>query len=154
MLPRSQGKDARTPVDRPVVGALAVHAAVREKWGLREVVDQVAPTKGDVSVGTLVEVMVLNRLLNPQAMDAVGEWAAGAAVTDLDGLTADQLNDDRLGRMRETVAERPFVAKRRDAEHRREEGQPRHAPPPRPPLAHPTRDPQTPRPPRQGAANL
>ena len=97
--------DARTQVDTPVVGALAVLAAVREKWGLREVVDQVAPTKGDVSVGTLVEVMVLNRLLNPQAMDAVGEWAAGAAVTDLDGLTADQLNDDRLGRLRETVAE-------------------------------------------------
>ena len=52
--------DARTQVDTPVVGALPVLAAVREKWGLREVVDQVASTKGDVSVGTRVEVMVLN----------------------------------------------------------------------------------------------
>lgn len=97
--------DARTQVDTQVVGALPVLAGVLEKWGLREVLDQVAPTKGDVSVGTLVEVMVLNRLLNPKAMYSVGEWAAGAAVTDLYGLTADQLNDDRLGRLLETVAD-------------------------------------------------
>ena len=55
--------DARTPVDTPVVGALPVLAAVLEKWGLWEVVDQVAPSKEDVSVGTRVEVMVLNSII-------------------------------------------------------------------------------------------
>ena len=54
---------------------------------------------------TLVEVLVTNRLLNPQAMYAVGDWAAAAAVTGYFGLTAEQLNDDRLGRMLERIAE-------------------------------------------------
>jgi transposase len=97
--------DARTQVDTQVVGALPLVGALLEKWGLAELVDQVAPWDGDVALGTLVEVLVTNRLLNPQAMYAIGDWAAGAAVTDYFGLTAEQLNDDRLGRALERVAD-------------------------------------------------
>jgi transposase len=44
-------------------------------------------------------------LLNPKAMYAVGNWAASSAVTDYFGLTTEQLNDDRLGRALERIAD-------------------------------------------------
>jgi transposase len=97
--------DARTQVDTQVVGALPLVGAMLEQWGLAGIVDQVAPWDGDVPLGSLVEVLVTNRLLNPQAMYAVGDWAAAAAVTDYFGLTAEQLNDDRLGRALERLAD-------------------------------------------------
>src|SRR5437762_11182137 len=93
-----------TRCEAQVVGALPLVGAMLEQWGLADIVDQVAPWDGDVLLGTLVEVLVTNRLLNPQAMYAVGDWAAGAAVTDYFGLTAAQLNDDRLGRALERLA--------------------------------------------------
>jgi transposase len=97
--------DARTRFDTQVVGALPVVAAMLEQWGLAAIVDQVVPWNGDVPLGTLVEVLVANRLLNPQAMYAIGDWAEEAAVTDYYGLSAEQLNDDRLGRALEHLAE-------------------------------------------------
>ena len=97
--------DARARVDTQVVGALPVVGAILEQWGLAGIVDEVAPWEGDVPLGTLVEVLVMNRLLNPQAMYALGDWAAKAAVTDYFGLTAEQLNDDRLGRALERIAD-------------------------------------------------
>jgi transposase len=102
--------DAHTRFDTQLVGALPVVGAMLERWGLADIVDQVVPWDGDVPLGTLVEVMVMNRLLNPKAMYAVGEWAAQASVTDYFGLSAEQLNDDRLGRALERVAEHGMVA--------------------------------------------
>jgi transposase len=97
--------NASTRFDTQVVGALPVVAAMLDKWGLAEIVDRVVPWEGDVPLGALVEVLVLNRLLNPQAMYEVGAWAEQAAVTDYYGLTAEQLNDDRLGRALERLAD-------------------------------------------------
>ncbi len=102
--------DARTRVDTQIVGALPVVAAVLQQWGLADTVNRVVPWQGDVPLGTLVEVLVVNRLLNPKAMYAVGDWAAHAAVTDYFGLTAEQLNDDRLGRALERIAEHGLEA--------------------------------------------
>jgi hypothetical protein len=96
--------DASTRFATQVVGALPVVAALLEQWGLADLIDRVVPWQGDVPLGTLVEVLVVNRLLHPQAMYAVGDWAEGAAVTDYYGLTAAQLNDDRLGRALEQLA--------------------------------------------------
>jgi transposase len=76
-----------------------------QQWGLADVVDRVVPWEGTTPLGTLVEVLVTNRLLDPKAMYAVGDWAAQAAVTDYYGLTAEQLNDDRLGRALERLAD-------------------------------------------------
>jgi hypothetical protein len=96
---------ARTRVDTQIVGALPVVGAILEQWGLGDIVDQMVPWDGDVALGTLVEVLVVNRLLEPKAMYAVGDWAKTAAVTDYFGLTAEQLNDDRLGRALERIAD-------------------------------------------------
>jgi transposase len=97
--------DASTRFETQVVGALPLVVAMLPKWGLGDIVDQVVPWEGEVPLGDLVEVLVVNRLLNPQAMYEVGAWAETAAVTDFFGLTAEQLNDDRLGRALERIAE-------------------------------------------------
>jgi transposase len=55
-------------------------------------------------LGTLVEIMIANRLLNPQALYRIGEWAHQAGLTDYYGVTAEQLNDDLLGRALEREA--------------------------------------------------
>lgn len=102
--------DTRTRVDTQLVGALPVVAAVLEQWGLGDILDQVVPWDGDVPLGTLVEVLVVNRLLEPKAMYAVGDWAKTAAVTDYFGLSAEQLNDDRLGRALERIADHGLEA--------------------------------------------
>jgi transposase len=102
--------DAHARVDTQVVGALPLVAAMLEHWGLANIVDHVVPWEGDVPLGTLVEVLVTNRLLNPKALYAIGEWAAAAAVTDYYGLSAEQLNDDRLGRALERIAEHGSAA--------------------------------------------
>jgi hypothetical protein len=52
----------------------------------------------------LAEILIANRLLGPEAMYRVGEWAENAGLTDYYGVTAQQLNDDRLGRMLKRAA--------------------------------------------------
>ena len=97
--------DASTRFDTQIVGALPVIAEFCEQLRVGETVDQVVPWKGDVPLGDLVEVMVINRLLEPKAMFRIGEWARTASVTDYFGLTTEQLNDDRLGRALERIAD-------------------------------------------------
>lgn len=97
--------DAYTRFDTARVGAMPLIAAMFDKIGLRRAVNELVPYQGDVDLGALVEVMVLNRLLQPKAMFKIGDWAQDASVTDFYGLTAEQLNDDRLGRALERIAE-------------------------------------------------
>lgn len=97
--------DAHTRFDTQVVGALPVVAAMLEQWDLAAIVDRSVPWQGGVPLGTLVEVLVVNRLLQPQAMYEIGAWAEDAAVTDYYGLSAEQLNDDLLGRALERIAD-------------------------------------------------
>ncbi|MFM9962245.1 MAG: DUF4277 domain-containing protein [Planctomycetaceae bacterium] len=73
--------------------------------GLAKIIDDNTPWEGEVPLGMLVEILIANRLICPQAMYQLGEWAQEAAVTDYFGLTAEQLNDDRFGRALERIAE-------------------------------------------------
>lgn len=75
---------------------------------LAEWIDQSVPWEGDVPLGKLVEVMVCNRLLNPKAQYKIGEWAQRSGVCEYYDLTAEQLNDDRLGRALERIAQHAF----------------------------------------------
>jgi transposase len=98
--------DARTRFQTQIVGALPVIAHYFEQLDLAATIDGLVPWEGDVPLGTLVEILVANRLLQPKALFRVGQWAQAAALTDYYGLTAEQLNDDRLGRALERLAER------------------------------------------------
>src|SRR4051812_41856003 len=97
--------DAHTRYQPQIVGALPVITHFLERIALAATIDQLVPWEGDVPLGTLVEVLVANRLLQPKALFRVGQWAESAALTDYYGLTAEQLNDDRLGRALERLAE-------------------------------------------------
>jgi transposase len=95
--------DARTRFQSVTIGALPVLSAFMDKWGLSEIIDEVIPWEGGVPLGTLVEVLMLNRLQRPEAQYAIGEWAVESGVADFYGLTAEQLNDDLLGRALERL---------------------------------------------------
>jgi transposase len=96
--------DATTRFDTQIVGALPVITAYLEQLHLADHINELVPWEGDVPLGTLVEVLVINRLLNPKAMFRVDEWAQKAALADYFELEPGQLNDDRLGRALERLA--------------------------------------------------
>lgn len=96
--------DAATRFDTQIVGALPVMTAYLDRLQLADHINELVPWEGAIPLGTLVEVMVCNRLLHPQALFKVDEWAQTAAVTDYFGLEPGQLNDDRLGRALERLA--------------------------------------------------
>jgi transposase len=96
--------DAHTRFQTQIVGALPVITHYLEQIDLAATIDHLVPWEGDVPLGTLVEVLITNRLLQPKALFRVGQWAQAAALTDYYGLTAEQLNDDRLGRVLERLA--------------------------------------------------
>src|SRR6478736_8689289 len=96
--------DAQTRFRTQLVGALPAITHYFDELDLAATIDGLVSWEGDVPLGTLVEVLVANRLLQPKALFRVGQWAEAAALTDYYGLTAEQLNDDRLGRALERLA--------------------------------------------------
>lgn len=101
--------DATTRFNTERVGALPVIAAYLEKLRLREIIDEVVPWDGEVSLGTLVEVMVCNRMLNPKAQYKIAEWSERSGICEYYGVSREELNDDRLGRALERVATHAFA---------------------------------------------
>ncbi len=80
------------------VGAIPVVYPLLEALQVREIVNAQRPSKADIDLGRLVEVLTLNRLLAPQPLYHVGDWAAQTVVTTLMGVNAAQLYDQRFGR--------------------------------------------------------
>jgi transposase len=95
--------DASTRFDTEVVGALPVITHYLERLRLANIIDELVPWEGAVPLGTLVEIMVINRLLNPKALFRIDAWAEQTGLTRYYGLEARQLNDDRLGRALERL---------------------------------------------------
>ena len=97
--------DARTRFDTRIVGGLPVVQALLGALEVARCVDESVPWEGDIPLGTLVEILICNRLLAPSALFRVGDWAEEASVTDYYGVTQEQLNDDRLGRALDRLSE-------------------------------------------------
>jgi transposase len=93
-----------TLYDTQVVGSLPVLVEYFDRIKLAEAINETVPWEGEVPLGTLVEVLVLNRLLNPKAMFRIDAWANESGVAAYYGLKPGELNDDRLGRALERVA--------------------------------------------------
>ena len=72
--------DAATRFDTRIVGALPVVTDYLDKLNLAAHIDELVPWEGDVPLGTLVEVMICNRLLQPKALFRLDQWAQTAAV--------------------------------------------------------------------------
>ena len=97
--------DATIRFDTNVVGAMPVIVSYFDRLGLRDVINELVPWQGEVPLGDLIEILILNRLLNSKAMFKIGDWTAKASVDEFYGLSATDLNDDRLGRALERIAE-------------------------------------------------
>src|SRR5262249_4340698 len=102
-LPGGSTMDASIQYQTQIVGARPAITAYFDELDLAATVDRIVPWEGEIPLGTLVEVLITNRLLRPKALFRIGEWAEAAAVTDYYDLTAAQLNDDRLGRALERL---------------------------------------------------
>jgi transposase len=96
--------DATTRFNTKRVGAFPFVVAYLEKMELSSVIDEVVPWEGEVPLGTLVEIMVCNRMLNPKAQYKIDKWAKDSGTSDYYEIDPEQLNDDRLGRALERVA--------------------------------------------------
>jgi hypothetical protein len=57
--------DASTRFDTQIVGSLPVITEYLDRLNMAEHLNELVPWEGDVPLGTLVEVMICNRLLNP-----------------------------------------------------------------------------------------
>jgi transposase len=80
------------------VGAIPVLYPLLEAMQVRETINALRWTKADVDLGRLVEILTLNRLMAPQPLSHVGEWATQTVVASMFGLKAEQLYDQRFGR--------------------------------------------------------
>ena len=95
--------DASTRFDTQTVGALPVIVEYLERLQVAKTIDRLIPWQGEVPLGTLVEIMIINRLLAPQPLFRLDEWAQKTGVAAFYGLEPGQLNDDRIGRSLERL---------------------------------------------------
>lgn len=96
--------DATTRFTTERVGALPMMAAYLEKLGISDIVNEHVSWEGGIDLGTLVSVMMCNRLLNTKPQYKIGEWAGSAGVCRYFQVSAESLNDDLLGRALDRVA--------------------------------------------------
>ena len=95
--------NASTRFDTQVVGALPVVIDFLQRLKLADIINKAVPWEGNVPLGTLVEILVLNRLLDPTALFRIDVWAQKSGVADYYSLAPGQLNDDLLGRALERL---------------------------------------------------
>ena len=88
------------------LGSLPVIADFSGRLDIAGIIDRACPMRDIalVSHGQVIEALIANRLTQPQAMVAVADWARDWAVQEVYGLSADTLNDDRLGRALDAIA--------------------------------------------------
>jgi transposase len=95
---------ATVPVQTQVIGALPVVQAFFDKLDFAGTIDQLVPWEGEVPLGTLTEILVANRLLDPKPLYRLGQWAEQTGLTGFYQVSAAQLNDDLFGRALERLA--------------------------------------------------
>lgn len=78
-----------------------------DRLSLARIIDDEIPiaTQGLVGHGTIFTALVMNKLHSSTPLYLVQDWAAVTAMDYLLKVAPDQLNDDRLGRMLEAVAD-------------------------------------------------
>lgn len=85
------------------VGSMLFLYPILKELAVAEVVDQCCPTEAEVEHGTVLSVLVLNRLTAPRPLYKVARWMAFTILPLVLGVAARKFNDDRLGRTLEAV---------------------------------------------------
>ena len=96
------------------IGPLVLTSPVLGHLSFREIVNHHCPIaeQGDIEHGITAELVVQCRLSDPRALYDMEDWAEKYAIPELypeiEG--AEQLNDDRMGRMLDAIYEhRPII---------------------------------------------
>jgi transposase len=104
--PRAQYVDGPGPKK---LGALPVVAEFCRRLCVREIIDRLCPMRevatARATVGQVVEALIANRLTSPSPMVGVVDWARDFAVEEVYGIPAGALNDDKVIRTLDAVAE-------------------------------------------------
>jgi transposase len=85
------------------VGAVPVVYPLLEALQVRETINELRQTRADIDLGRVVELLILNRLLAPQPLYRVGEWASQTVVLPMFDLARPLLYDQRFGRALEDL---------------------------------------------------
>ncbi len=80
------------------LGAIPVLMPILRRLQVAQIVDQHCPGKEQVSHGTTVVALGLNRLMSPRPLYRVSQWMAETVLEDTLGVSSEQLYDVRLGR--------------------------------------------------------
>jgi transposase len=80
------------------VGAVPVLYPFLEALDLLAQVNDLRPSKAAIDLGRLTLLLTLNRLMSPQPLYKVGQWASQTVLPQVLGLAVAQLYDNRLGR--------------------------------------------------------
>ena len=91
---------------RRLVGPLLLVAHYLDRLGVAKLVDALVPVRGRALLthGEVIAVLAASRLCSPSPLYDIAGWASSAAVSELLGVPAMLLNDDRLGRALEALA--------------------------------------------------
>ena len=95
------------PSVEKALGSLPVIADFSRRLGIAEVIDELCPIRdvARASHGQVVEALIANRLTSPASMVRLENWASHWAVPEALGIEPDALNDDRVGRALDAIAE-------------------------------------------------
>ncbi|MBF8190135.1 IS1634 family transposase [Nonomuraea sp. K274] len=95
------------PSVEKALGSLPVIADFCGRLGIAEIVDELCPIRevARVSHGQVVEALIANRLTSPASVVRLENWARCWAVPEVLGIKPDALNDDRVGRALDAIAE-------------------------------------------------
>jgi len=91
-----------------MLGALPVARDLLARLDLVATIDRLCPIqekKARLTHGQVVAMLIANRLTAPTPLVHVEDWARAWAVEEVFGIAPDALNDDRLGRALEALAE-------------------------------------------------
>ena len=80
------------------IGSLPILYALLETMQIRLIINRHCPTQRNIDHGTIVLVLVLNRLTSPQPLYRIAYWVGQTVLAHKLGIPASEFNDDRLGR--------------------------------------------------------
>ena len=80
------------------VGAIPLLYPLQEELRIRQTINSLCPTRAHLDLGRLTEILTLNRLMAPQPLYRVGQWADQTVVGTMFGLSPENLYDQCFGR--------------------------------------------------------
>lgn len=87
------------------LGALPVLYGLFEVLQVRAIINRHGPTAAEIDHGSVVLVLVLNRLMAPRPLYKIADWLGQTVLVHQLGVPAEKFNDDRLGRTLDALSQ-------------------------------------------------